>query len=409
MERRSLLRAAVAGAVAVPAGARVLGGTASAAPASYRVLVTRVDGAHDMVAEYDRKAPSFTAPYAKWTLKPGWGDVLEARYRNTAHDGDVALVAAGDSPSKGRVGIFRKRDKKLLWSAAVTNYPHSIELVRDSGAVIVCGAGTARPAPGRPRPNGGIHLYGPKDGHVASLGHVKTYPLTEAHGVLWDPAYQLLWVIGRTEVRRYKIVGTFRDVRLQEVDPGHRIHIGGNGHDLQPDFTDKHRLLLTDTKHVYELDKRTLRPSALGNPLGDREHVKSIARHASGEYVWAGVPKGDDSHFGGPNIHFYPPGGPPRLRPRRRHIQGADRHHRVPVTTGGRGRAAVTPPATRPRPGATAVQALTGAFSRSSATKARIHAGWSGQARAETRLPSTTASASTNVPPASVTSGAQAG
>ncbi|MBZ4324312.1 hypothetical protein JNW98_33950, partial [Streptomyces sp. SCA2-4] len=81
----------------------------------------------------------------------------------------------------------------------------------------------------------------------------------------------------------------------------------GNGHDLQPDYTDKHRLLLTDTSHVYALDKRTLKPTPLPGPLGTTRHVKSIARHHSGEYVWAGVPKGSDSHFGGPAIHFHPP------------------------------------------------------------------------------------------------------
>ena len=48
----------------------------------------------------------------------------------------------------------------------------------------------------------------------------------------------------------------------------------------------------------------------------------------------------------------------------------------------------------------------TGAFCRSSSMKARIQAGWSGHARAETIIPSTTASASTNSAPAAVTSGA---
>ncbi|KUJ68514.1 hypothetical protein ACZ90_18170 [Streptomyces albus subsp. albus] len=307
MERRNLLRAALAGAVAVPAGARLLGGTADAAPASYRVLVTRVDGGSDRVMEFDRRAPSFTSPYVKWELRPGWGDVLEARYRHTSNDGDVVLVAAGDSPSKGRVGIYRKRDRKRLWWDAVTNYPHSIERVPGSGAVIVAGAGTARPGPGKPRPNGSLRLYGPRDGHIASLGYIRSYPLQEAHGVLWDPLYELLWAIGRTEVRRYRVKGSYRRIRLEEVGAAHRIRIRGNGHDLQPDYTDKHRLLLTDTNHVYALDKRTLKVEPLPAPLGNRHHVKSIVRHASGEYVWAGVPEGSDSHFGGPDVHFYPP------------------------------------------------------------------------------------------------------
>ncbi|WP_431045483.1 hypothetical protein ACQUSR_28615 [Streptomyces sp. P1-3] len=304
MERRSLLRAGIVGVVAVPAGAGLSSGTAGAAPPPYRVVVTRVDRGNDRVMEFDRTAPSFTAPHVKWELRPGWGDVLEARYRRTANDGDVVLVAAGDSPSKGRVGIYRKRDRKLLWSARVENYPHSIERVRGSGAVIVAGAGTRR-RPGEPRPNGSLHLYGPKNGHISSLEHIKSYRLLEAHGVLWDPLYQLLWAIGRTEIRRYRVVGSFRNLRLEQV--GRPITIRGNGHDLQPDYTDKHRLLLSDSRHVYTLDKRTLRVTPLPAPLGNRHHVKSIVRHKSGEYVWAGVPDHSDSHFGGPDINFYPP------------------------------------------------------------------------------------------------------
>ncbi|MGW3493836.1 DUF6528 family protein [Streptomyces sp. NPDC001020] len=307
MERRSLLRAAAAGAMAVPMGAPLLEGTAEAATASYRVLVTRVDGANNRVMEFDRSAPSFTSPYVKWELRPGWGDVLEARYRHISTDGDLVLVAAGDSPSKGRVGIYRKQDKKLLWSHAVTNYPHSIERVPGCGAVIVAGAGTARPAADKPRPNGSLHLYGPKDKHIASLGYIRSYALQEAHGVLWDPLYKLLWAIGRTEVRRYQVNGTYRGISLKQVATA--IRIAGNGHDLQPDYTDKHRLLLTDTNHVYALDKRTLKVTPVDKVLGNYRHVKSIVRHSSGEYVWAGVPTGSNSSFGGPDVHFYPSGG----------------------------------------------------------------------------------------------------
>jgi hypothetical protein len=306
MDRRNLLRAALAGAVAMPVGTRLLEGTAEAAPASYRLLVTRVDGANNRVMEFDRNAPKFTSANVKWELRPGWGDVLEARYRHISTDGDLVLVAAGDSPSKGRVGIYRKRDKKLLWSHAVTNYPHSIERVPGYGAVIVAGAGTARPAADKPRPNGSLHLYGPKDKHIASLGYIDSYPLQEAHGVLWDPLYDVLWAIGRTEVRRYKIKGTYRGMSLKPY--GAAIRIGGNGHDLQPDYTDKHRLLLTDTNHVYALDKATLKVTPVDSKLGNYRHVKSVVRHSSGEYVWAGVPAGSKSHFGGPDVHFYPSG-----------------------------------------------------------------------------------------------------
>jgi len=54
-------------------------------------------------------------------------------------------------------------------------------------------------------------------------------------------------------------------------------------------------------------------------------------------------------------------------------------------------------------------QLQAGALERKIWMNSRIHAGWSGQARAETICPSTTAAPSTNSPPAAVTSGASAG
>ena len=50
-----------------------------------------------------------------------------------------------------------------------------------------------------------------------------------------------------------------------------------------------------------------------------------------------------------------------------------------------------------------------GAFSFSKRTNSRIHAGWSGQARAETITPSRTASEFTNCAPAALMSGSKAG
>lgn len=55
------------------------------------------------------------------------------------------------------------------------------------------------------------------------------------------------------------------------------------------------------------------------------------------------------------------------------------------------------------------LQLLAGALARSTSMNARIHAGWSGQARAETMRPSTTPAPSTNCAPAAATSGANAG
>ncbi|MFE7464196.1 DUF6528 family protein [Streptomyces sp. NPDC057499] len=261
-------------------------------PASYKVAITEQNKGRILV--FDRTA-QFTDANVKWSFStgnaPGWDHPFEIRFRDTKRYGAIALMTFG-KPGEGRAGIVNVTGDAhltradLLWSARITTYPHSIERVPDAGTVVVAGT--------RDR----LHVFGPSSSDLASLKEVQTLAFTKAHAVLWDDENGFLWVTGGTIVRTYRVNGTMRNARLEKYGPD--ITIAGNGHDIQPDYSRPGTLLVSDSHHVYWLDKTTRKITktlSLAYP-------KSYVRHSSGQAMWTTDPDPDDSRWGGPTVRF---------------------------------------------------------------------------------------------------------
>ncbi|WP_274563435.1 DUF6528 family protein [Streptomyces spiramyceticus] len=298
MDRRTLLRGAVAGAVgaaAVPATAQAAAhATAQAAPANYRVALTDQKTNRFLVFERNQ---SWTDANLKWSFDPGgasgWNDPFEIRFRQTQRYGTIALMTAG-VPGNGRAGIVRVTGNgsrltrsDLLWETSVSSYPHSVERVPGAGAVVVAGT--------RDR----LHVYGVSSSNVGTLKLVQTITdMPKPHAVLWDDENKLLWVTGGKVIRTYRVSGSMRDVRLRKS--GADIAISGNGHDIQPDYANPGKLTVTDSHHVYAVDKR----ARTATSFSGADYVKSYVRHPSGEAMWTLDPTPADAPYGGPTVHF---------------------------------------------------------------------------------------------------------
>ncbi|MEV8306557.1 DUF6528 family protein [Streptomyces flavidovirens] len=294
MDRRTLLRGAAAGAVAIPAAGLLGAPAASAAPADYRVALTDQKTNRFLVFERNQ---SWTDANLKWSFDPGgasgWNDPFEIRFRETRRYGMIALMTAG-VPGNGRAGIVRVTGNgsrltraDLLWEASVASYPHSVERVPHAGAVVVAGT--------RDR----LHVYGVNSSSPGSLKLVQTITnMPKPHAVLWDDENKLLWVTGGKVIRTYKVDGTMRNVRLRKA--GADIAISGNGHDIQPDYANPGKLTVTDSHHVYSVDKRTRRATSFSGA----DYVKSYVRHPSGEAMWTLDPTPGDAPYGGPTVYF---------------------------------------------------------------------------------------------------------
>jgi hypothetical protein len=136
----------------------------------------------------------------------------------------------------------------------------------------------------------GRQLGGPPDAVFAQHGRqprqlakVQTISLAGAHGVLWDPTYSLLWAIGKGVIKGYTVEGSHRSTRLKHY--GAAVSIGSDnlGHDLQPDYSNKYRMLATATHGVYEIN--TSGGSFSARRISTETRVKAYVRHSSGEAV----------------------------------------------------------------------------------------------------------------------------
>ncbi|MFE1310820.1 hypothetical protein [Streptomyces sp. NPDC058755] len=292
MDRRSLLK----GALTAPAAGLLGAAPTSAAPAAFDVFVGEISTGR--IYRFDRNK-RFTTANAKWSFKPGGGHPMDHRPRVTDGDGPVLLIAAGSRDS-GVASIRRRRDNELLWSARLDTYLHGIERARGTGVVVVAGRSRG-PAPhgdSGATPGGKIYVYRPTDRHSNSLVLAQKFDFFQAHGVLWDPQLERMWVIGGSVLQAYRIVTTASSAKLV-ADPDHRVKVT-RGHDVQPDHTNPGRLLFTDTNGVYVYDKATRKPARLHS----RHKVKSYVHHVSGEQMWTGVAESAGSEFGTKYVHF---------------------------------------------------------------------------------------------------------
>ncbi|MFE1193578.1 hypothetical protein ACFW6E_12405 [Streptomyces olivaceoviridis] len=251
MDRRILLR----GALAVPAAGLPTAAPAhtagAAAPPAFDVLIGEVNSGRILL--FDRDKP-FTDAHVKWQPNPaGPGHPTEHRFGDTSGDGQVLLAVTGTWDS-GTASVYRRRDKKLLWSANVPDYPHAIERAAGTGVVVVAGR-SKRPGGGDAK-GGSLHVFRPTGGHSGSLVRAGApIPFHQAHGLLRDPRLERMWAAGGFGLRAYRIVTTASSARPVE-DAARRLTGFHHPHGLQPDHQHPGRPLVTDTGGVYAVAPR---------------------------------------------------------------------------------------------------------------------------------------------------------
>lgn len=209
-----------------------------------------------------------------WTAGGGgWFNLSDVKFRRAEGFGRVAVVAG----SGGNVGVYDVKPTKdqgvadLLWAATPGGNPHAAERIPGSGCIVSASS----------EDGGYLTLFAPKDvRRPETLAKVQTLSFPCSHGVLWDPTRQVLWALGYDELRSYTIAGTGRAARLTRTT--RTLTFDGIGHDLQPDYADRSKLLITTSAGGYEVDVATLTTRTLMTGAG----LKSLSRHVSGEYLW---------------------------------------------------------------------------------------------------------------------------
>ncbi|WP_329483295.1 DUF6528 family protein [Kribbella sp. NBC_01484] len=274
MHRRTFLQGLAAAAVGAPA-ITLLGQQDAQAAVAANYYVATTEQTKNKVLVFP-KNKAFSDANVHWSFSPGggaWSNLSDVKIRETAAQGWIALVAASGGKA-GIVDIDSEKNTELndvAWSATPGGNPHAIERVPGNGSVIVASS------------DGKLTLYAPSSvGSLGSLAKVQTVDYPGAHGVLWDPTYELLWVVGKNRFSHYAVMGSKRNTRLKYA-AHFSLGSGNLGHDLQPDYTNHQKMLITSTKGVYEL--LTDGGSFRTRKISSESRVKSYVKHSSGEVV----------------------------------------------------------------------------------------------------------------------------
>jgi hypothetical protein len=270
----------------------LLGQASARAAASYYVAAT--EQVQNKVLVFDRDK-AWTDANIHWSFSPGggaWSNLSDVKIRSTEAQGWIALMVA----SGGKAGIVDVGSEAntelndLKWSATPGGNPHAIERVPGNGSVVVASS------------DGYLTVYAPTAvGDLSTLAKVQTVDFAGAHGVLWDPTYQLLWAIGQGKIAHFAVEGTHRNTRLKSY--GTPISLGDNlGHDLQPDYSNAQKMLCTATDGVYEIN--TAGGTFTKTKISTETRVKAYVRHASGEVVSVRADNTGPRTWGSPTVRF---------------------------------------------------------------------------------------------------------
>jgi poly(3-hydroxybutyrate) depolymerase len=170
--------------------------------------------------------------------------------------GTAALVVASGG------GLFRVRlaDRKVQFAASVGGNPHAVEPLHDGTALVASSQGNA------------LTRWSLED----PSSPMQEVELRDAHGVVQDPATQLIWALGGEELITLTVREEGLVVRDRYALPATGTDEPAGGHDLVLDRTTG-LLFLSDVERLWTFD-RTERAFSPFAPLPEIDDVKSITR-----------------------------------------------------------------------------------------------------------------------------------
>lgn len=117
----------------------------------------------------------------------------------------------------------------------------------------------------------------------------KTVTLDDAHAVLWDPKYQVVWAAGYTEIRAYKVTVSSSGAITVTEDQSKRSPFNNTGgHDLAPVYYDKDKMWFSAFGKVYIYDKTNKKYNEVipgDNGIMGVRRVKGVGNFPDGSMI----------------------------------------------------------------------------------------------------------------------------
>ncbi|MBQ4322799.1 MAG: hypothetical protein IJC19_02540 [Clostridia bacterium] len=205
-----------------------------------------------------------------WKMKT-YGGVAGIKFRDNEYwGGKVVIYCSG---TQATIASYDK--KRVLLS--VTNAPvnsHSVELLPNGVFVVAGSTGNE------------VRIYG-----AGKKNYSDSVAFPSAHGVLWDPKYDVLWIEGSNLLQAYKVTGTVDAPKLTPVEDM-RYSPNTNLHDMAPVYGNPDQLLLTGSAGVVLFDKTTGKGSydyPAGGFLKTQGYVPGVGNYTSGVCVFTTI------------------------------------------------------------------------------------------------------------------------
>ena len=210
----------------------------------------------------------------KCKIKPGAGiDAAKLRY-SPYYERDVVIACS----SSGWAGVIDYEKKEVLWEYNIGGGPHSIEMLPDSGDIVVaCSGGSSE----------GKLSYVPLSAGETEPSHEIFCP--SGHGVMWDPVNEHLWVLEYSQVFACLVEGEgTKDAKLVRLTGSGASFEGqdASGHAFTPVYGEPGKYWVTAGK-LWQFDSatETLTRSFNRSSTYNANSIKGIAGFADGTVV----------------------------------------------------------------------------------------------------------------------------
>lgn len=197
-----------------------------------------------------------------WNLPSG------VRLRNGVNWGGRYILATS---SGGLVTIASYPFGTKKWALNVGGNPHEAELLPNGNIAIAASTGNY------------IRVYASSQG--STNGTYASFTMDDAHGVLWDPSIEKLWVIGnlggQAVITALTVGGTDASPSLSEATSYRDTLPTSNPHYLAPYYGDINKLWISSGSkvYIYSISTRTF-TEAPGNI--NRVGIKGVTNQPSG-------------------------------------------------------------------------------------------------------------------------------
>lgn len=203
--------------------------------------------------------------------------------------GDVIISCYGATTGS----IMSYPEGKALWTTySAADNPHSVELLPGNIFVVASSSGNA------------LRFFDVSSKDTTKYKEVR---FTDAHGVLWDPQKELLWVLGGEELAAYQVgKDSSGSITVTEATE-YRIALPTSyGHDLAPYYGDTNLLWITTAAQVYLYNKttKTFTINIKGIDSDKRSDIKGIGNFHDGSLVFV-RPDGAYKDWTTATVDFY--------------------------------------------------------------------------------------------------------